>query len=101
MENEIAELAAAEARLKEVIHTIVQRRTAHAERLSWRLIFEIEEEAISLLERDADLDMRYLNMMASPSAQRHAPSGELPGRADLYAMHTALWMIQEAYCHAH
>lgn len=101
MEIEVAKLAAAEARLREVIHTIVKRRTAHEERLSWRLMFEIEDEAISLLECDADLDMRYLNMMASPSAQRRAPSGDLSGPADVYAMHTALWMIQEAYYHAH
>lgn len=99
MNAEVAKLAAAEARLREVIRTIVRRRTAHNEPLSWRLMFEIEDEAMSLLERDASLDIRYLNMMASPSAQRRPPSEAPAGLDDVYAMHTALWMIQEAYYH--
>lgn len=101
METEVAKLAAAESRLREVIRTIVKRRTSRREPLSWRVMFEIEDEAISMLEREAELDVRYLNMMASPSAQRHPATDEAGGLTDVYAMHTALWMIQEAYYHAH
>lgn len=99
MEPEIAKLAAAESRLRDVIRTIVKRRMARQESLSWRLMFEIEDEAMSLLERDGSLDVRYLNMMASPSAQRRPPPGEPAGSPEVFAMHTALWMIQEAYHH--
>ncbi|HZW11588.1 MAG TPA: hypothetical protein VFF81_00160 [Noviherbaspirillum sp.] len=104
METEVAKLAAAEARLRDVIRLIVKRRIAHNESLNWRLMFDIEDEAISLLERDADLDVRYLNMMASPSAQRRPclqPSEETDSLTEVYPMHTALWMIQEAYHHEH
>lgn len=102
MEAEIAKLAAAESRLREVIRAIVKRRTSRGIPLSWRLMFEIENEAIAQLEQEPDLDLRYLNMMASPSAQRHHASDEAAaGLSDVHAMHTALWMIQEAYYHPH
>lgn len=97
MEAEFAKLAAAESRLREVIHAIVKRRVSRDKPLSWRTMFEIEDEAISLLQQDAQLDMHYLNMMASPSAQRRPATDEPAGINDLYAMHTALWMIHEAY----
>lgn len=97
MNAEVAKLAAAESRLREVIHAIVKRRVSRDKRLSWRTMFEIEDEAISLLQQDAQLDVHYLNMMASPSAQRRPATDEPAGMSDLYAMHTALWMIQEAY----
>ncbi|GAB3553157.1 hypothetical protein GCM10027343_39630 [Noviherbaspirillum agri] len=102
METEAAKLAAVEARLRDAIRLIVKNRMASKEPLSWRVMFDIENEAISLLERDANLDVRYLNMMASPSAQRRlrpesaAASTDV---ADAYATHTALAMIQEAYHH--
>lgn len=102
METEIAKLAAAESRLREVIRDIVKQRIAPGTPLSWRLMFEIEDEAISLLQRDPDLDVHYINLMASPSAQRHSGTmAEPTGSSNVYAMHTALWMIQEAYHHAH
>lgn len=101
MDAEIDKLAAAESRLREVIAEIVLRRTSHEVPLSWRLMFEIEDEALSLLQHDPELDLRYLDMMASPTAQRHAGTEEPAGLSDVYAMHTALWMIQEAYCRTH
>lgn len=100
MEAEAAKLAAAESRLREVIRAIVKQRTSFGTPLSWRLMFEIEDEAVSLLQCDSELDLHYINMMVSPSAQRHPGTDKPPGLADLYAMHTALWMIQEAYYHA-
>lgn len=100
MEADISKLATAEGRLREVIRGIVKRRRANGAALSWRLMFEIEDEAIAMLENDPALDMRYVNMMASPTAQRRVTCEERAGLSDLYAMHTALWMIQEAYYHA-
>lgn len=97
MESEFEKLAAAESRLREVIRSIVERRAAREKPLSWRMMFEIEDEAISVLQDDKQLDMRYLNLMASPSAQRHPATEDTAGMSDVYAMHTALWMIQEAY----
>lgn len=99
METELEKLAAAESRLRQVIRDIVKRRTSSGAPLSWRLMFEIEDEAMSLVQSDPGLDMHYINMMASPSAQRRAGTEEPAGLSDVYAMHTALWMIQEAYHH--
>jgi len=101
MEAEIAKLEAVESRLRNVIHILVEHRKAHGVPLTWRVMFEIEDEALSMLEHEADLDMHYVNLMASPSAQRSQGREEPAGLTDLYAMHTALWMIQEAYYHAH
>lgn len=97
MDTKAAKLAEAEARLREVIHAIVKRRATNEKRLNWRMMFEIEDEAVSIIQQDAELDLRYINMMVSPSAQRRHVLEESDATADLYAMHTALWMIQEAY----
>ncbi|HEY0844884.1 MAG TPA: hypothetical protein VGE12_05925 [Noviherbaspirillum sp.] len=98
MNSEMAKLAVAESRLREVIRAIVKRRTSPQKSLNWRMMFEIEEEALSVLQQDAELDLRYVNLMASPSAQRlSGTTGTAEMEDDLYPMHTALWMIQEAY----
>lgn len=97
MESEVAKLAAAEHRLREVIRRVVKKRTSRDRPLNWRLMFEIEDEAISLLQKDAQVDVHYINMMASPSAQRRLGTEAPAGLTDIHAMHTALWMIQEAY----
>lgn len=100
MESEVEKLAVAESRLRELIRTIVKRRVSSDMPLSWRLMFEIENEAISSLLQDADVDIRYINLMVSPSAQRSSGTEEPVSLTNVYAMHTALWMIQEAYYHA-
>ncbi|WP_420473468.1 hypothetical protein [Noviherbaspirillum sp. ST9] len=69
--------------------------------MNWRLMFEIEDEAVSRLQQDDALDLHYINIMVSPSAQRQ-PRTEKPAElADIYPTHTALRMIQEAHKHAH
>lgn len=102
MEAEIAKFDAVESRLREVIRSIVQRHVAAGKALSWPLMFEIEEEALRLLDADAALDVRYIRLMAAPpkpsEQQRNGPVG-MHGPSDLNAMRTTLWMIQEAYCH--
>lgn len=97
MDAEEARLGEAERRLKDVIRAVVKRRVAPGKALSWRLLFEIEDEAISEALQDPDLELRHINMMASPSAQRRPVAEKTAGNNDLYATHTALWMIQEAY----
>lgn len=96
MDAEVKCLEAVESRLRSEILAIVTRYKTHGKPLTWRAMFDIEDEAISLLESEPGLDLRYINLMASPSAQRPRAGGE-PGRSELHAMHTVLWMIQEAY----
>lgn len=101
MNAELKGLEAAEARLRAEILAIVQRFKSHGKPLTWRAMFEIEDEALASLEHAPDLDLRYVDLMVSPSAQRRPGTEELAGLADVQVMHTALWMIQEAYYHAH
>lgn len=101
MEPEVSKLAAAECRLREEIRSIVRHRIPRGMRLNWRMMFEIEDEAVARLQEDDQLDLHYINIMVSPSAQR-SPATEKPAElADIYPTHTALRMIQEAHQHEH
>ena len=101
MEAEIAKLDAVQSRLREVIRSIVQRHAGKGKALSWQLMFEIEEEALRLLDTDPALDVHYVRLMtAPPRAPGQERSGPV-GLHDLNAMRTTLWMIQEAYYHGH
>jgi len=93
---EVSELVLAERRLREEIDAIVKRRAPNEMRLSWRLMFEIEDEAVTRLENEG-LDMHYVNLMVSPSAQRPVRPKDYRSRAEVYPTRTALRMIQEAY----
>lgn len=97
MDSELARLVETEARLRQAIRAIVKKRITREKPLSWRMMFEIEDEAIAMLLQDGDIDLRYINMMASPSAQRRPGIEQISGKTDLYPTHTALWMIQEVY----
>lgn len=101
MEAELAKLTAVESRLREVIRNVVRRRASPGTPLSWRLMFEIEDEALTVLDGDPELDAGYIRMMAAPSAPLAWRTDEPVRLGGLDAMHTALWMIQEAYYHAH
>lgn len=97
MQPEVSKLAATENRLREEILTILARRVPRGTRLSWRMMFEIEDEAVERLQEDDRLDIHYINMMVSPSAQRF-PHSEKPAElSDVYPTRTALRMIQEAH----
>lgn len=99
MESEIARLEAVEARLREVIGSIVRRHTSLGRTLSWSLMFDIEEEALAQLGADHRLDARFVRMMvASPGPCVRRPDGPV-NMAHIDGMRTALWMIQEAYYH--
>lgn len=101
MKPEVSKFAATEHRLWEEIRTIVRHRVPRGMRLNWRMMFEIEDEAVARLQEDNQLDLHYINIMVSPSAQR-LPTTEKPAElADIYPTHTALQMIQEAHQHEH
>lgn len=101
MEPEVSKLAETEHRLREEIRSIVRHRVPRGMKLNWRLMFEIEDEAVARLEQDDALDLHYVNIMVSPSAQR-SPMTERPAElADVYPVHTALRMIQEAHQREH
>ena len=97
MRSDSTKLAKTECRLREVIRSLVRSRASHEMRLSWRLMFEIEDEAVSTLQHEDGLDMHYLNLMVSPSAQRLLETEKPAPQAEVYPTHTALRMIQEAY----
>ena len=99
MQAALPKLEAVESRLRTLILAIVQRRASCGETLSWRLMFEIEDEAMELLRRDADLDPDCIRLLCAPPAPSERRSNDPVGMRDLNAMHTVLWMIQEAYYH--
>jgi hypothetical protein len=101
MQPEVSKLAATENRLRDEIQRLVKHRVSRGARLNWRLMFEIEDEAVAHLQEDHNVDMHYINILLSPSAQR-SPRTEKPAElADVYPTRTALRMIQEAYCGEH
>ena len=74
MQSEVSKLAATENRLREEIRMIVKHRVPRGMRLNWRMMFEIEDEAVARLEHDGSVDLHYINTMVSPSAQRSPPT---------------------------
>ncbi|HYD58763.1 MAG TPA: hypothetical protein VEC35_00310 [Noviherbaspirillum sp.] len=99
MESEIAKLDAVQSRLREVIRSIVQRHVAKGNALSWQLMFDIEEEALRLLDADPGLDAHYIRLMVPLPLVPQQKAGAPAGMQDLNAIRTTLWMIQEAYYH--
>lgn len=98
MDAEISGFETVALRLRSEIFAIVKRRMARGEKLSWRSMFEIEDEAIALLRRDPDVDeASILLMLGAPSRPQHPRTDEPVRLAERNAMHTALWMILDAY----
>jgi len=97
MQPEVSKFAATEERLREEIGSIVRHRIPRGMRLNWRMMFEIEDEAVERLQHDDALDLHYLNTLVSPSAQRCQPTERPAELADVYPTRTALRMIQEAH----
>jgi hypothetical protein len=93
-------LSAVQTRLKPIIYAIVERHRTRGDVLTWRLIHEIEDEALTTLIQMGDLDEIYVGMMRTP------PIG-LPKTEDPVdfkgsnAIPAALAMIHDAYRHAH
>ena len=101
MEPEVSKLLATENRLRDEIRMLVRRRVPLGMRLNWRMMFEIEDEAVARLQQDDRIDLHYINIMVSPSAQRSLATEKPAELADVYPTNTALRMIQEAYQHGH
>lgn len=92
---------AVKERLALAVNHIVERHRTEGQVLTWRLVHEIEKEALRKLEEAGDLDMKYIRMVRS-SRWGYVPNvdqpADLEGHEDLPL---ALTMIQHAYhtCH--
>lgn len=88
-------------RLHLAVNSIVERHRTAGRVLTWRLVHEIEREALKTLEQAGDLDRKYIRMMRS-SRWGYVPKVDEP--ADLKGhkvLPAALTMIQDAYLTSH
>ena len=91
------EFFAVRQRLSMAVTQIVERHRTAGRVLTWRLVHDIEKEAIATLQRAGDLDVRYIRMMRS-SRWGYVPRVDQP--ADLDAQEelpAVVSMIQDAY----
>ncbi|HYC42018.1 DUF2471 family protein [Noviherbaspirillum sp. ST9] len=94
---EVHKLHAAEARLALAVDAIVERHRTEGRPLTWRLVHEIEKEALKTLEQAGDLDRKYVRMLKS-SRWGYVPRVNQP--ADLRchdALPVTLTLIRKAY----
>lgn len=90
-------LHAVQARLALAVDAIVERHRTAGRVLTWRLVHEIEKEALRTLQEAGDLDMKYIRMVRS-SRWGYVPKVNQP--ADLQShecLPVALKMIRKAY----
>lgn len=90
-------LNAVTARLALAVNAIVERHRTAGRPLTWRLVHEIEKEALKTLEQAGDLDVEYIRMVRS-SRWGYVPRANQP--ADLQnheSLPVALKMIRKAY----
>lgn len=95
------EFFAVKERLNQVVHSIVERHRTAGRVLTWRLVHEIEKEALHTLEKAGDLDRQYIRMMRS-SRWGYIPRVDEP--AELVcgtALPDAVAMIRQAYQMSH
>jgi hypothetical protein len=94
-------LIAVRARLALAVNDIVERHRTAGQVLTWRLIHEIEKEAIRTLEQAGDLDVKYIRMVRS-SRWGYVPRVNQPAELEGYEeLPVALTMIQNAYHAVH
>lgn len=94
---EVHKLHAAQARLALAVDAIVERHRTEGRPLTWRLVHEIEKEALKALEQAGDLDREYVRMLKS-SRWGYVPRVNQP--ADLRchdALPVTLTLIRKAY----
>jgi hypothetical protein len=90
-------LVAVKERLALAVNAIVERHRTAGEVLTWRLVHQIEKEALETLERAGDLDVKYIRMVRSSRwgyVPRINQPADLEGHEELPV---ALTMIQNAY----
>jgi hypothetical protein len=94
-------MQAARARLALAVDAIAERYRTAGRPLTWRLVHQIEKEALQALEQAGDLDKQYIRMLRS-SRWGYVPRVDQP--ADLKscdALPIAVRMIRNAYCTLH
>ncbi|HEV7617558.1 MAG TPA: hypothetical protein VGO51_05580 [Burkholderiaceae bacterium] len=92
---------AVKERLALAVNSIVERHRTAGQVLTWRLVHEIENEALKTLERAGDLEVKYIRMMRS-SRWGYVPKVNQP--ADLKAhkaLPVAVSIIERAYLTSH
>jgi len=94
-------LQAVKERLALAVNSIVERHRTAGKVLTWRLVHQIENEALEMLMRSHDLDLEYIRMVRS-SRWGYVPDDDVP--ADLATpaeLPVALTLIQHAYHTSH
>lgn len=94
-------LNAVKERLALEVNAIAERHRTAGRILTWRLVHEIEKEALKALEQAGDLDLKYIRMVRS-SRWGYVP--RVNQEADLRsheALPDALKMIRKAYYSYH
>lgn len=90
-------LHAAEARLALAVNAIVERHRTAGRTLTWRLVHEIEKEALMTLEQAGDLDRKYVRMLRS-SRWGYVPRVNQPANLECHeALPVAVTLIRKAY----
>jgi hypothetical protein len=95
------ELSAVEARLKFVINAIVARYRNAGAVLTWRLLHQIEAEALEEIKAAPDLDSAYVQMMQSSLLFQYPRTEEPVNFGNATALPIAFQMIRDAYRHMH
>ena len=84
-------------RMALAVNSIVERHRSEGRVLTWRLIHEIEREALQTLEKAGDLDARYIRMVRS-SRWGYVPRVDEPADLDGFEeLPIAVSMIGKAY----
>lgn len=98
---EAYKLHAVQERLNLAIKSIVERHRTEGRILTWRLVHQIEREAMHVLEKSGDLERKYLRMMRM-SYWGYIPRADEPVEFSRdEAMPAALNLIDHAYRSLH
>jgi hypothetical protein len=98
---EAYKLHAVQARLDLAIQSIVERHRTEGKILTWRLVHQIEREAMRVLEEAGDLERRYIRMMRM-SQWGYIPRIDEPVEfSQRDAVPPALNLINRAYRSSH
>ena len=95
------QLFAVRERMSLAVTSIVERYRSEGRILTWRLIYEIEREALQMLAKAGDLDARYIRMVRS-SRWGYVPRIDEPADFDdAGELPIAVTMIRKAYQSLH
>lgn len=98
---EAYKLHAVQARLNLAIRSIVERYRTDGKILTWRLVHQIEQEAMHILKAAGDLDLKYIRMMRM-SQWGYVPDVDEPVEFGTQeSLPTALSLIDQAFRSLH